>query len=1280
EVARQALDEVEDEPENDRVYSHVVRRMGQAYSLKTGEAWRLLTTHKWSPKDSVDGVIAEFKRYLRVLGVTSTVASEVLLKESLMASMPAEVRRAIEAFEEDGRELVLNDVVVKARTLLKHNAQTSDALAAASITSGKYCYACKTAGHTAAECGRARSHGSGQRRTNRPNDLKRVKCFACRQRGHMARDCPRRASERQSNVSGAAATNGNGPSRTGDTTLAGAASAESGFPLARRQVGGVPIEAAVDTGCDISLISIGFVKAQGWVMDDAGPSVSLTQMDGTGLLKTIGIIHLLVSFDESGTAQKKSVPHVFHVVPQTVLGAVVIGVDFAGRHLQGLRWNQAGKVQVGAAARVQSSDEGGDTLVNECRLPDLPGVHAHVYQSGKVVITADDFEVIREANDCHFTCRWIWRDGRGPSPMTMANRGDYNPSLTSEEEAQVTVEVEKMVSNGWPHKTTTPLRMCLDFRRLNRCLKSEPVRGIVNCPETLHRWRSVVHGYTLDVKKCYYAIHMAPCLYKYLCVLINQKVYCMKVLPFGLSVAPKVATAVISWLLRGIPYPISSFIDDIIIEDEGCGEREAAVEPESVRLVREALAKGNMYCKETCKIGESSRVLGLDLYREAGRLRWKRRADLDLEMDTSNPITRRELSAWCGRLIGHVPIAGWLRPCVAMLLRASSSGGWDSVVDESVVDLAACIYEKLQCEGDPASGIWFCPPSTSDEVVAWHIESDASGIAMGATLAYERQNGERVVVRDVSWLLDRRASLRHVNINELCAAAQALIWASPYVNGRVVLHVDNECVRAWVSRFLKGEAVKKGGLASTIVSRRLQCIYDIAEVLQSLEVRRVESESNGSDILTRVDEKFLAILSSMEGDRHDRHGINVEADIGGAATVAQPGVRLLDEDLTLNHGAIIDAQYDDEVYYKVRRALRSGRLVPESVPMDIQQVLPDISINDYDMLVREYYAPCKGLVVTVPVLPDTLKAEVVHGVHSLLCHSGFRRIVEVLSGLCWFPNILDETAAMLSNCDICSRQSRPMIVGHDVSIFSPDRLAGATPFSVVSADVVYLPAPYLSQQCAVSKYACLIKLDGEDAATIQQAFERSWEILGKRPVYLLTDNAAAFLACRLPNVTRLHTPARSSQSNGMIESLHRTVRRWMRAVLADDASMDVDAAVARVMRAYNTTCHSVTGRIPNDMFNADPAGVEWKRLVDHAVQLAEKKLISSTKHELYPGCIVRVRATTRFDKVVTNSNDTPFSERRWRVVGFPTSSGLITNAEDYGYFRKVKIVCDGEIK
>ncbi|KAF4732698.1 hypothetical protein FOZ63_027047, partial [Perkinsus olseni] len=144
-IARQALDEVDD-GEAAAAYTHVVKALDNAFSLKTRDAWQLLTHREWCKEDTVDGVLAEFRRYLRVLGISTSVAVENILRESLLAALPEEVRKAIRMFEEDGRQLPLADVVVKARAQLKTR-KVDKVLAAASVTGGQYCYICKATGH-----------------------------------------------------------------------------------------------------------------------------------------------------------------------------------------------------------------------------------------------------------------------------------------------------------------------------------------------------------------------------------------------------------------------------------------------------------------------------------------------------------------------------------------------------------------------------------------------------------------------------------------------------------------------------------------------------------------------------------------------------------------------------------------------------------------------------------------------------------------------------------------------------------------------------------------------------------------------------------------------------------------------------------------------------------------------------------------------------------------------------------------------------------------------------
>ncbi|KAF4741387.1 hypothetical protein FOZ63_001737 [Perkinsus olseni] len=135
--------------------------------------------------------------------------------------------------------------------------------------------------------------------------------------------------------------------------------------------------------------------------------------------------------------------------------------------------------------------------------------------------------------------------------------------------------------------------------------------------------------------------------------------------------------------------------------------------------------------------------------------------------------------------------------------------------------------------------------------------------------------------------------------------------------------------------------------------------------------------------------------------------------------------------------------------------------------------------------------------------------------------------------------------------------------------------------------------------------------------------------------------------------------------------------------MADNPELDVDKAITKVMKAYNNTVHSVTQRIPADMLKLDSADVEWQRLVMKCLNDAERKLQSCTQHDLFPGAIVRLRAVNKYDKIITKTTDMPFSEKRWRVVGFISSSkGLVTTTDhnEFGLFRKAKIMSGRETK
>ena len=80
----------------------------------------------------------------------------------------------------------------------------------------------------------------------------------------------------------------------------------------------------------------------------------------------------------------------------------------------------------------------------------------------------------------------------------------------------------------------------------------------------------------------------------------------------------------------------------------------------------------------------TARVLGLQISEgEDGKLRWSRR---EMELSPPNRLTRRAVFQWCGRLVSHYPICGWLRPCCSWLKRMIDPDcGWDEAVPDDVV-------------------------------------------------------------------------------------------------------------------------------------------------------------------------------------------------------------------------------------------------------------------------------------------------------------------------------------------------------------------------------------------------------------------------------------------------------------------------------------------------------------------------------------------------------------------------------------------------------------------
>ena len=69
------------------------------------------------------------------------------------------------------------------------------------------------------------------------------------------------------------------------------------------------------------------------------------------------------------------------------------------------------------------------------------------------------------------------------------------------------------------------------------------------------------------------------------------------------------------------------------------------------------------------------------------------------------PKTRRELFAACGQLLGHYPVADWLRPACSYAKRIVEGEKWEDYIGNHCESFMHDILARVEKE-DPVLGVW----------------------------------------------------------------------------------------------------------------------------------------------------------------------------------------------------------------------------------------------------------------------------------------------------------------------------------------------------------------------------------------------------------------------------------------------------------------------------------------------------------------------------------------------------------------------------------------------
>ena len=176
---------------------------------------------------------------------------------------------------------------------------------------------------------------------------------------------------------------------------------------------------------------------------------------------------------------------------------------------------------------------------------------------------------------------------------------------------------------------------------------------------------------------------------------------------------------------------------------------------------------------------------------EDNSLYWRRANKIS---DMPRVVTRRNIFSLGGKLVGHLPIGGWLRVAVAFIKRRASdvTAGWDDKIDDAPLNtMIKEVLTRVRKE-DPAQGRWYVNGQTLSVWV------DASSLATSMSLVY---NG--AVVDDACWLRPAKDS-QNINLTELDAIIKginlAILWTlyfvkqiAPGVSKAAVKTVIREC-------------------------------------------------------------------------------------------------------------------------------------------------------------------------------------------------------------------------------------------------------------------------------------------------------------------------------------------------------------------------------------------------------------------------------------------------------------------------------------------------------
>ncbi|KAF2347666.1 Integrase catalytic core [Trinorchestia longiramus] len=353
----------------------------------------------------------------------------------------------------------------------------------------------------------------------------------------------------------------------------------------------------------------------------------------------------------------------------------------------------------------------------------------------------------------------------------------------------------------------------------------------------------------VDLKAAYLQLRVDKELWRYQLVKYKGQTFCLTHLGFGLNSAPRILSKVLKHVLSiddTIKNATSSYIDDILVDETKVSVTEVVSHLNKFGLktkAPEALDGGAVLGRRLSKVGEEL------MFHRGNKI-----------PEIADALTRRELFSVCGTLVGHYPIAGWLRVACSYIKRRAEGSHWEDFVGEHAMSMIRKVIERIKVE-DPVRGRWSVPDVQHG--VVW---TDASKIALGAMLEI---NGK--AIEDATWLR-KKEDFSHINVAELEAVLEGVNLALKWGITSIELRIDSATVAAWLQSVVSAERrIHTKGAAEMLIKRRLGNLREMMiEFGLKIQISLVPTDKNKADVLTRVKKRWLCGLE-VGGNDIDEH-------------------------------------------------------------------------------------------------------------------------------------------------------------------------------------------------------------------------------------------------------------------------------------------------------------------------------------------------------------------------------------------------------------------------